>query len=104
MQDPDVVALKARVRIIADPELSRILPERHAVLEVDTKDGRKIRKRVTTFRGKSDNPLSTEEIEKKAGDLIEPVLGVQRSRRLLDAVGRLESLPSVRELLPLLQA
>ncbi len=96
--------MKARVRIIADPELSRILPERHAILEVATKDGRKMQKRVTTFRGSSNNPLSTEEVEKKAGDLIEPILGVQRSRQLLDAIGRLESLSSIRELQPLLQA
>ena len=104
MQDPDVIDLKARVRIIADPELSRILPKRHAILEVATKDGRKIQKRVTTFRGNSDNPLSTEEVEKKARDLIEPILGVQQSRQLLDAIGRLESLRSIRELQPMLQA
>ena len=103
MKNLDVMDLKARVRIVADPELSRILPERHAILEVVTKDGRMIEKRVTTFRGNSDNPLSTDEVEKKAGDLIEPILGVHRFRKLLETIDRLESLPSIRELQPMLQ-
>ena len=103
MKDPVVMDLKSRVKIIADPELSRILPARHAILEVVNKDGRKIEKRVTTFRGNSDNPLSTEEVEKKAGDLIEPILGALRSRKLMDTIFHLERLTSIRELQPMLQ-
>ena len=104
MQDPQVLEVKARVALVADPEVTRFPPQRHSLVEVTTKDGRKLQKRVTTFRGNQDNPLSTEEVEKKASDLLKPVLGAQRSRQLIDAIGRLESLPSVRELLPLLEA
>ena len=104
MQDPRVQEVKARIHLVPEPEVARVPPLRHSVVEVTTKDGRRLQKRVTTFRGHEDNPLSTEEVEKKAWDLLEPVLGTQRSRQLIDAVGRLESLPSIRELLPLLIA
>ncbi len=104
MQDPRVLEVKARINLVPEPEVARVPPLRHSIVEVNTKDGRRLQKRVTTFRGNEDNPLSTEEVEAKALDLLEPVLGTQRSRQLIDAVGRLESLPSIRELLPLLVA
>ncbi len=102
--EPMVLAFKKPVTLVGDPELSRHLPERHAIVTVATRDGRTFQKKLATFRCKSDNPLSTEEVEKKASDLLEPVLGTQRSRQLIDAVGRLETLPSIRELLRLLVA
>jgi 2-methylcitrate dehydratase PrpD len=104
MKDPRVLEVKARVALVAEPEVERVPPQRHSVVEVTTRDGRRLQKRVTTFRGNEDNPLSTEEVERKALDLLGTVLGAQRSRQLIDAVGRLESLPSIRELLPLLEA
>ena len=104
MQDPQVLELKARITLVGDPELARFLPKRHAIVEVTTKDGRELQKQVETFRGSADNPPSTEEVEEKAAGLFEPVLGAQQSRRLIETVRRLESLPSVRELMPLLQA
>lgn len=106
MRDPQVLELKARISLVADPDLTRgvpPLPRRQAVVEVTTTDGRKLRKRVTTLPGIAENPLSTEEMEKKAFDLMEPVLGAQRSYQLINTVGRLETLASVRELRPLLQ-
>lgn len=104
MEDPQVLAFKKRVTLVGDSELSRLLPERHAIVVVTTKDGRTFQKKLATFRGKSDNPLSTEEVEKKSAELMDPVLGALRSRQLIETVNRLESLPSVRDLRPLLQA
>ena len=104
MQDPQVLTLKKRVTLIADPELSRLLPERHAIVIVTTRDGRVLQKKMATFRGNADNPLSTEEVEKKAADLMAPVLGTLQCHKLIEVVSRLERLPSVRDLWPLLQA
>ena len=104
MQDPQVLALKKRVTLVGDPELSRLLPERHAIVTVTTGDGRTFQKKLATFRGQWDDPLSTEEVEKKASGLMEPILGTRHSRQLIETVNRLESLPSVRDLRPLLQA
>lgn len=104
MNDPRVQAVKSRVTLVGDPELSRRLPERHAIVRITTGDGRNLEKRLASFRGNFDNPLSTEEVEEKAMDLLAPVLGIQRSRQLIATIGKLESLPRVRDLLPLLRA
>jgi 2-methylcitrate dehydratase PrpD len=107
MREPEIVKVKTRVSLIPDPELSRPAPgtvQREAVVEVRTNDGRKIEKRVTTFRGSADNPLSTEEVQKKALDLMEPVFGRAQANELISAVGQLETLSSARALAPLLQA
>ncbi|MFQ6026465.1 MAG: MmgE/PrpD family protein [Dehalococcoidia bacterium] len=102
MSDPKVMDLRSRVTLIGDPELSGAQPDYQAIVEVTTKDGRNIVERVTSFRGRVENPLTTEEVGEKALDLMEPILGQAQSRELIDAVNRLETLPSVRELRPLL--
>lgn len=102
MQDPDVLVLKNRITVLPDPQMSSFWPNSNSVVEVTTRDGRTFRQQVHTFSGNVDKPLSTAEVEKKAAELLEPVLGTGRPRRLMDMVGRLEKLPSVRELQPLL--
>ena len=106
MRDPQVLELKARISLLGEPDLTRAVPHhpwRQAIVEVTTTDGRKIQELVTTFRGLAGNPLSTEEVGKKAFDLMESVLGREKSRQIIDAVGRLETLASIRELRPFLQ-
>ena len=104
MEAPEVLDLRSRVTLVGDPELSRADPEYQAIVEITTKDGRNLVERVTSFRGRADNPLTTEEVAAKALDLIEPVLGASRSNELIDTVNNLEALPNVRELRPLLSA
>ena len=50
------------------------------------------------------DPLSRDEIEAKARDLMRPIIGAQRAEQLVATVRGLEALRSVRELTPLLQA
>lgn len=102
MSDPKVMDLRSRITLIGDPELSRGQPDYQAIVEVATKDGRNLVERVTSFRGRAENPLSTEEVGEKALDLMEPILGQAQSKELIDAINHLEALPSVRELRPLL--
>ena len=103
MKDPRVLDLKKKVTLIGDPELSRARPEGQSIVQVITRDGRRLEKRVTTFKGRSENPLTSYEVEEKALELLEPVLGQSRTRQLMDAVGKLETLASVRDLRPLLR-
>jgi 2-methylcitrate dehydratase PrpD len=71
---------------------------------VTTRDGRQLEKRTTTVKGRADNPLTTGEVEAKAQELMEPVLGVSRTRQLMDAIQKLETVASMRDLRPLLTA
>ena len=104
MEAPDVVDLKAKIILVADPELTRAQPEGQTQVTVTTKDGTRLEKRVTTFKGKADNPLTSEEIAEKARELMIPVLGDQRTLELIGTINRLEEVSSVRDLRPLLKA
>lgn len=104
MTDPTVVDLKSRVTLIGDPELTRARPEGQSNVEVFTRDGNKLEQRVATFKGKSDNPLTSDEIAEKATELMTPVLGAGRTKQLIETIAHLENLGSVRDLRPLLSA
>lgn len=104
MKDPRVLELKKKITLIGDPELTRARPEGQSIVEVTTRDGRRLEKRVTTFKGRAENPLTTDEVAEKAQELLEPVLGQARTRRLMEAIDTLETLASVRDLRPLLTA
>jgi 2-methylcitrate dehydratase PrpD len=104
MKDPRVLELKKKVTLIGDPELTRARPEGQSIVEVTTRDGRRLEKRATTFKGRSENPLTTDEVAEKAQELLAPVLGQARTRRLIESIDTLETLASVRDLRPLLTA
>jgi hypothetical protein len=59
---------------------------------------------MESFRGKAENPMSTEEVEKKARDLIEPVMGGKKTKKLIETVRNLEKLKKARDLRQLLSA
>lgn len=50
MKDPRVLELKKKVTLIGDPELTRARPESQSIVQVTTRDGRQLGKRVTTFK------------------------------------------------------
>jgi 2-methylcitrate dehydratase PrpD len=104
MNDPRVLGLRKKITVVGDPELTRARPEHQSIVQVTTRDGRRLEKRVTTFKGRAENPLTTGEVEAKAQELLEPVLRQPRTRQLMDAIGKLETLASVRELRALLKA
>ena len=102
MTEPDVLELRSKMTLIGDPQLTHADPEWQSIVEITTNDGRDLKEHVVSFKGKSDNPLTTEEVAEKALDLMEPVIGKTQSHELIDAINNLETLDSVRKLRPLL--
>jgi 2-methylcitrate dehydratase PrpD len=103
MQDPAVLGLRARVQVVAEAELERLLPKRVAVVEIALNDGSHFSERNDTVRGSAENPMNRDEVVMKARDLITPVLGAETCTALVDKVYALEQVKDVRELRPLLQ-
>ncbi|MGA2891875.1 MAG: MmgE/PrpD family protein [Xanthobacteraceae bacterium] len=103
MQDPTVLHLRAKVRVVAEEELERLLPKRVAVVEITLNDGSHFNERNDTVRGSAENPMSRDEVVIKARDLITPVLGAATCAALVEKVYALEQVKDVRELRPLLQ-
>jgi len=103
MKDPAVLETKKRITLIENPELTASKTAiRQGIIEIVTKDGAKLREHIVHVRGTADNPMTTEEVEKKCRELLIPVLGRDRSERLIDRIWHLEQVSNMRELRPLL--
>ena len=103
MRQPKVLALRRRIELQGDDELSKAMPSRQGIVELQLRDGRKLRHHTRAVRGTPDNPMTRAEVEAKSYDLMAPVIGPTRARRLCDMVWRLERLADVRKLRALLQ-
>ena len=95
--------MKSRVHLIADEELMRSSIPRQGIVEISTHDDQTFREHVRSVRGTPQNPMTTEEVEEKALDLLLPVQGAERSQQIMNRVRELDSLASVRELAALLR-
>jgi 2-methylcitrate dehydratase PrpD len=103
MQDPAVLAMRAKVELVPDADLEKLIPVRVAIVEVTLKDGTQLSERVEAVRGTPDNPMTREEVVAKARDLMAPVLGAAACSKLIDRLLALDQIKDIRELRPLLQ-
>jgi 2-methylcitrate dehydratase PrpD len=104
MKHPKVLALRSRIELIGDEELTRVLPSRQGIVELRLKDGRTLKHHTKAVRGTAQNPMTRAEVDEKAYHLMAPILGKPRARRLCDTVWALEKVSSMRKLRPLLRA
>jgi 2-methylcitrate dehydratase PrpD len=104
MRDRNVLALRRRIELRADDMLTRAMPSRQGIVEIRLRDGREFTHHTKAVRGTADNPMTRGEVDAKAYDLMAPVIGKKRARRLCDAVWSLEKLHDVCALRPLLRA
>jgi len=104
MQAPAVLKQRAKVELVADEELERLMPQRQAIVEITLNDGSRLTERVEAVRGTAANPMSRDEVVRKCRDLTAPVLGAAVADRLIQAVLTLEQTPDIRSLRPLLQS
>lgn len=102
MKDPEVVAAKARVQLVADPKLMDPAAPRSGLVEVTLKGGRTVSHFTRHAPGTKENPMDTESVNAKARSLMEPVLGAGKTKELIRRVNALEAVADVRELRPLL--
>jgi 2-methylcitrate dehydratase PrpD len=103
MQDPAVLRERAKVQLVPDEELERLIPKRVAVVEVTLTDGTRLVERVEAVRGTPENPMSRDEVVAKARDLMTSVLGAASCSALIDKILGLADVKDIRELRPVLQ-
>ena len=102
MRHPRVLALRKKITLMPDDELSKAMPSRQGIVELALRGGRSLRHHTKAVRGTWENPMPRAEVDAKSYDLLAPVLGKARARKLCDAVWNLEKLRDVRKLRPLL--
>ena len=103
MQDAAVLGERAKVNLVRDEELTKLLPARETVVEVEFADGSRESERISAVRGTPRNPMARAEVTNKARDLMTPVLGREVSTHLIDMIFGIEELADIRNLRRLLQ-
>jgi 2-methylcitrate dehydratase PrpD len=103
MQDAAVLRQRAKVQLVRDEELERLMPRREAVVEVTLVDGKRLSERVGDVRGTAENPMTREDVIAKSRDLIVPVLGAATCDKLVQRVFEIEKVTNVLEFRALLQ-
>jgi len=104
MADPEVLAVKRRVELVADRALMAPEAPRSALVEVTLRDGQTVSHFTRFPPGTKENPLNTDGINAKVRDLMTPVLGARKTEAILQRIHALEDVKDVRELRPLLTA
>jgi len=94
----EVMSLARSVRHV------RCVAPRGGFVEVTMTDGRKVNHLTRHPPGTKENPLDTAGVNAKVRDLMEPVLGAQKTNALIAQVNTLETLDDIRKLRPLLTA
>jgi 2-methylcitrate dehydratase PrpD len=102
MRNAKVLDLRKRITLKGDDDLTRAMPSRQGIVEVKLRDGRTLRHHTKAVRGTVENPMTRAEVDVKSYDLLAPVNGKARARKLCSAVWELEKLRDVRKLRPLL--
>jgi len=103
MRDRNVLALRKRVELCGDDALSAAMPSRQGIVEVRLRDARALKHHTKAVRGSAENPMTRAEVDEKSFDLMAPVIGKARARKLCDAIWKLEKVKDVRSLRPLLR-
>ena len=103
MQDAAVLKERAKVNLVRDEELAKLLPARETIVDIEFADGSRETERISAVRGTPRNPMTRAEVVNKATDLTTPVLGREVSRRLIDTVFGIEEMADIRSLRRLLQ-
>ncbi len=101
-QDPAVIAMKKKIEVVGSAMLDRANPKRQGIVEIHTKDGRRVKHRTYCVKGTQDDPMVRADVETKALDLLPDCLGQMRAKKLIDTIWSLGKVDDVVDLRPLL--
>jgi 2-methylcitrate dehydratase PrpD len=102
---PEVARLSAGMRLVADAALDAEYPARYSsIVEVTTRDGRTLTRRVDAAKGTPDDPLTDEEVRAKFRAVTAPLVAPGRAAAIVRAVETIERAPSLHRLAALLRA
>jgi 2-methylcitrate dehydratase PrpD len=95
LRRPDIVDLRERVKVIADPALGK----QDADVEIALTAGRTVTMAIRGNRGTPAAPLSDRELSEKFLELVAPVLGADRAEWLLENCWHADELADISTLL-----
>lgn len=93
LHDEEVLRLMKLVSVKHDPEQEAVPRKESARVSIALLDGHRETEFVEHVRGYPPNPMSHEDVEDKARDLMGPILGAHRTNELIDLAWRVDQLP-----------
>ena len=102
MKDPQILAVKERVELVPDRMLMDPDAPRSGRVDVTLRDGRTVTHFTRFPPGTKENPLDTNGVNEKARGLIAPILGPDRTGRIIQAVNQIDTLGNIRDLIRLM--
>lgn len=101
-RSPRVLALKEKVQLVGDTDMEASGPRFQGKVEITLKNGETLTEHVRNCRGRPENPMSPEEVEKKAAWLMEPVVGKDKTEGIITSLRNIQSIENARDLTKLL--
>jgi 2-methylcitrate dehydratase len=101
--DPELLRLVDKVKVVEDPEMTRLYPDHIAnIVTVTTTDGKELTERVDDAPGHVKNRLSDDQLLEKYHKLAEPVIGTHRALQVADWIWALDKHDRAADLMKLL--
>src|SRR5216117_3705708 len=98
--DPKIWKFLENVKVERNEELSALYPDAVAnIVHVDLADGRRLTRRVDYPTGHAKNPLKDSQVEEKFNVLVDPMLGSDSARKIIDILWELDDAKNVSELM-----
>ena len=103
--DPQILDFSKEVQVQGDPELQKVYPEHWAaIVEVESKDGKRFIERVDDAKGEPANPFSQQEVEEKFMNLATQVISPKKAKEIIGRVNELENAIHVSAITDLMKA
>ena len=103
MNDPVLMDLRSRFKLVHSPELTIAEPARQAKLTLNLRDGRTLFHHTVAVRGTPANPMERADVVAKSLDLIAPIVGSDPAQAFIDRILEIERLDTMLALRPHLQ-
>ncbi|MBI4330148.1 MAG: MmgE/PrpD family protein [Chloroflexi bacterium] len=101
LRDPELRSFARKISFVPDEDVEKTTLS-GARVTMKLRDGRAVSEKVAWATGSVHRPLSQEEIERKFTVLASMVLPPGRVRQIIEVVGEMENLDTIRSLMPLL--
>jgi len=100
ISDPTLRGLLPKIKVVADPELEKIFPEKKpAVVEITTTDGKTVARSVDFPKGDPRNTMTDEELEEKFDALTDKVYPPEQKAAVKKAIWDFAETPTIDGLL-----
>lgn len=98
--EPSIRSMMEKVRVIHDPSMETEPRTEPARVTIQLKDGRNVSHYVEHVLGYPMRPMSHDDVEEKALELITPIMGKKRASHLVGAVWNIENMADINEIIP----